>query len=319
MDYEGIEEVWAMQEGVISRRQMIGLGATDNDIERLLRRRALVRLHEGVYLNHTGFPSWSQRAWAATLHYWPAALTGRSALRAFGVRSGSQTDDEPIEVAIDGSRSVAKVVGVRVSRIKHFDGLALMHLGPPRIRLEHAVLTVASNASDESGAVAVVADACQTRRTTASRLLDALRSRARLPRRRLLMDVLVDVAEGAYSVLERLYLTRVERPHGLPTGRRQRRVKPGKSVAFRDVEYGGLGVVMELDGRLGHETTQDRWDDLDRDIESAVNGDVTLRAGWRQVLSPCRLAAAVARILMARGWAGRPRPCRPGCPVGKLL
>lgn len=208
---------------------------------------------------------------------------------------------------------------MRVSRINRFEELALFHLGPPRIRLEHALLTVASRSTHESGSVAVLADACQLRRTTASRLLETLRTMLRLPGRKLLMEILADVADGAYSVLERHYLTRVERPHGLPTGRRQRRVKPGKSVAFRDVEYDGLGVVVELDGRLGHEDAQDRWADLDRDIDSAVNGDITLRAGWKQVLSPCRLAVAVARVLMARGWQGSPRACGPDCPVGRLV
>lgn len=321
MDYDALRALWNEQDGVVSRRQLLDLDATDNDIERLVRRRALVRLHDGVYLNHTGCPSWTQRAWAAVLCHWPAALTGRSALRAFGVRNRSRAEDDgaPIEVAIDGARSVAPAEGVRVSRLKEFDQLALLHLGPPRIRLEHCLLTVASDSADESGSVAVLADACQIGRTTAGRLLRALRSRPRLRRRKLLMEIVADVAEGAYSVLERHYLNRVERPHGLPTGCRQRRVKPGKTVAFRDVEYDGLGVVMELDGRLGHEGAQDRWADLDRDIDSAVNGDITLRAGWKQVLSPCRLAAAVARVLMARGWEGLPRACGPDCPVGRLV
>jgi hypothetical protein len=109
------------------------LDATDNDIARLLRRRSWVRLHDGVYLNHTGCPSWTQRAWAAVLYYWPAALTGRSALRVYGVRNGSQADGDPIEVVIDASRSIASLEGVRVSRIKGFDDLALLHLRPPRI------------------------------------------------------------------------------------------------------------------------------------------------------------------------------------------
>jgi hypothetical protein len=320
MDYDSLAEVLAEQDGVISRRQLLDLGATDNDIERMLRRRAMARVHDGVYVDHTGRPTWTQRAWAAVLYYWPAALSGRSSLRAFGIRhnGGGDSDDAPIEVAVDGTRSVARLRGVRVSRVNGFHHLAQKHLSPPRLRLEHALVTVASQASDESAAVAVLGDACQTGRTTAGRLLDAVKSRPRLRLRRLLLEILVDVAEGAYSVLERHYLTRVERPHGLPTGRRQRRVKPGKTVAFRDVEYAGLGVVMELDGRLGHEAANDRWADLDRDLESALNGEVTLRAGWKQVLSPCRLAAAVARILLARGWQGRPRACGPGCPAGRL-
>jgi hypothetical protein len=86
-------------------------------------------------------------------------------------------------------------------------------------------------------------------------------------------------------------------------------------VAYRDVDYRRHGVVVELDGRLGHEDQVDRWADMDRDIDAVVSGDVTLRAGWRQVLSPCRLGVAVGRLLVARGWRGRPVPCGPGCAV----
>jgi hypothetical protein len=181
------------------------------------------------------------------------------------------------------------------------------------VRLEHALLDVASDACDDATAIAVLADACQSGRTTPARLADRLRLRVRLPRRKFLLLVLEDVANGTYSVLEHRYLTRVERPHGLPTAKRQRRVKPGRSAGYRDVEYLGTATVVELDGRLGHQWQQDRWGDLDRDVDSAVGGDLTVRLGWRQVLDPCGTAVRVARVLAARGWTGTLRPCGPGC------
>jgi hypothetical protein len=95
--------------------------------------------------------------------------------------------------------------------------------------------------------------------------------------------------------------------------KRQRRVKPGRTVGYRDVEYLGTATIVELDGRLGHEWQRDRWDDLDRDIDSAVAGDLTVRLGWQQVLDPCRTAARVARLIGARGWLGQVRACGPGC------
>jgi len=139
--------------------------------------------------------------------------------------------------------------------------------------------------------------------------------RRRLPHRRLLLTILEDVAAGAYSALERRYLLHVERPHGLPTGRRQRRVTRGKHAAYRDVEYLGLRTVVELDGRLGHEKAVDRWGDLTRDCDSIVDGDVTVRIGWGQVLEPCRLAVLVGRLLEARGWTGHLKPCGQVCAV----
>ena len=94
-------------------------------------------------------------------------------------------------------------------------------------------------------------------------------------------------------------------------------MRPGRTIAYRDVDYRVQGVVVELDGRLAHGAAGQRWADLDRDIDSVVAGDVTLRAGWGQVLQACRLADAVGRLLRARGWSGAPRPCGPGCPVGR--
>ena len=196
-----------------------------------------------------------------------------------------------------------------------FDARVMSNLSPPRIRLEHAVLDVAAAADDEATAVAVLADACRSRRTTPQRLLDALDQRPRIRHRRLLGRILHDVIEGVHSVLEHMFLTRVERRHGLPTAKRQRRVRVGRTSAYRDVEYLGLDTVVELDGRLGHEEALDRWDDLERDVDAAVEGSLTLRISWGQVLHECRVAAAVARVLIARGWAGPPRACSPACPV----
>jgi hypothetical protein len=80
-DRDGMERLRDdIQGGVISRRQLRELHAEDHDIRRLVRNRELTAIHPGVYVNHTGNPTWGQRACAAVLACWPAALTGRSAL-----------------------------------------------------------------------------------------------------------------------------------------------------------------------------------------------------------------------------------------------
>jgi hypothetical protein len=47
----------------------------------------------GVYVNHTGDPTWLQRAWAGVLYYWPAALAGASAMRVTAGPRWRQHDD----------------------------------------------------------------------------------------------------------------------------------------------------------------------------------------------------------------------------------
>lgn len=318
MDEDGLAALMTEQDGVISRRQVLLLGGDDNVIECRLRSREWARVHRGVYVDHTGVPTWRQRAWAAVLYHWPAALCHVSALRLHGLTSAGDHLDGPIHVAVDAGRRPRPCSGVRPHRVAGLPERLHPSRTPPCVHLEEAVLEVASGARDEAAAVAVLADACQSRRTTAERLVRRLARRPRLPRRRFLLALLADVATGAFSVLEHRYLTRVERPHGLPTGRRQRVVRRGRSTGYRDVEYQGLGVVVELDGRLGHEFQSDRWDDLDRDIDSAVDGDVTVRAGWRQVLDPCRLAGAVSRLLAGRGWTGELRRCGPRCTASRF-
>jgi hypothetical protein len=179
-------------------------------------------------------------------------------------------------------------------------------------------VSAAAAKTREDAAVAQLADAVQQGRTTAGRLTAALDLSPRLKHRRLLLQILRDVDAGAYSVLERHYLVRVERPHGLPTAKRQRRVRRGKSAAFRDVDYIDVATIVELDGRLGHEEAADRWADLDRDLSAMVAGELTLRVGWGQVLDPCRLACVVGGILIARGWIPTLRGCSDTCPVGDL-
>ena len=190
------------------------------------------------------------------------------------------------------------------------------NLGPPRLVLEEAVLDVCASAPARTEALAVAADLCQQHRTTAARLLDALGRRRRLRHGAWLRSTLGDVAEGAFSVLEQGYLSRVERAHGLPRGERQAVARASGGVVFRDVEYPQFALVVELDGRVGHELVRDRWRDMERDLVAAAGDSLTLRLSWRHVdQHACATAVRVAGVLQRRGWPGAARPCGPGCAV----
>lgn len=301
------------QRGVIARGQVLAAGGRDNDIQRMVRRRELTRVFEGVYVDHTGALTSEQRAWAAVLYAAPSALAGRDALRAHGVRGFDGEAEQSVQLVVAGTRRVTPQPGIELRRLTTFDTDVQHHLSPPRLRIEPAALDVAAAEPTEDGAVAVLADVCQSRRSTAGRLLTALTGRSRLRHRALLHAILQDVAAGAYSALERRFLIRVERAHGLPTGARQRLVRPGRKPYYRDVSYVGLGTEVELDGRLGHSLARDRWADLERDLIAAVAGSLTVRVGWLQAVEACRLAATLGELLRARGWRGRPRPCGPRC------
>jgi hypothetical protein len=218
-----------------------------------------------------------------------------------------------MSLLVEAHRRVVDPPGVRTTRSRAWEQVVQLHHSPPRARLEPAALVVASQATSDDAAVALLGDLVQQGHTTTSRLGAALAGLSRIPRRQLMEDVLADVSSGAFSALERRYLARVERAHMLPTGRRQKRMRHEGRASVHDVAYLRFGVVVELDGRLGHELWLDRWADLDRDLRAVRQGVLTLRAGWGQVLEPCRLAAGVASVLRARGWEGQPRPCGPTC------
>ena len=121
------------QSGVISRRQVLEHGGNVADVQRALRRREWVRLLPGVFVDHTGEPTWVQRAWAGVLFYQPAALSGMSALRAVaGPGWRRHPDHLPIEIAVDVGRTVRPVDGYRPQRRAGLDEHVLWNASPPR-------------------------------------------------------------------------------------------------------------------------------------------------------------------------------------------
>jgi hypothetical protein len=314
-DPRTVVEVLVHQDGVISRRQALACGDEVWDIRRRLRRREWVRLLPGVYVDHTGEPTWKQRAWAGVLYLEPAALSGYAAIRACVGASWRRLDAEaPIEIAIAPERNVDLPRGYVRRRPVHFRDSVRWNASPPRINLEDAALDVVAQEPDELEAIAVLADVCQTRRTTASRIRSAVEGRRRLRRRVWLGEMLDDIANGTCSVLEHGYLARVERAHGLPTGERQAPRTSDRGPEFRDVAYPNLDFEVELDGRLFHDNARQRDLDLDRDLDAAGDGRLTIRLGWGQGFDrPCRTAGRLVDLMRARGWDGVPRRCGPEC------
>jgi hypothetical protein len=308
-------ELLVQQSGVVSRRQALGSGLQPHDIRRLVRRREWATVHPGVYVDHTGPLTWLQRAWAAVLATEPSALSHGSALRAVDGPGRRDSDAGPIHVAVDRRRTVEPPAGVVRHYLGALDVRVLWNASPPRVRVEHAVLDLAARAVTEFDAIAGIAGAVQARRTTAARIGEALGQRDRIARRRFLEGVITDVAQGTCSVLEHGYLERVERAHRLPRAERQV-AATSRGPVLRDVEYLRYGTVVELDGRLFHDTARARDADLDRDLDAVVEARVTTRIGWGQVFDrPCATASRIGLLLQQRGWAGT-LTCCPRCPDG---
>jgi hypothetical protein len=305
-DAPGLRELAARQDGVVSRRQLRELHARDHDIVRLLRRRELVRVVDGVYVDHTGDLTWKQRAWVALLSAWPAALSHESAL--------PKPPSRPIHVAVALGRKPTALPGVRFHRIADFDARVQWSRSQPRMRIEHAATDVAITKSRTDRQFKVFADVCQSRQTDAQHILDALATRKRVAGRDTLVELLQDLQSGACSVLERGWLG-LERAHGLPVADRQRPVTAGGRRTYLDAPYPAYGVRVELDGRAFHDDAQSRDADAERDLDGQVESeDVTVRLTYGQVFGRgCLTAKRVATVLERRGWPGPFVPC-PRCP-----
>lgn len=301
-----------VQDGVVSRRQLLTAGATDHDIARMVRRRELTTVHPGVYVVHSGPLTRRQREWVAVLAAWPAALCHESAL--------PDPPHRPIHVAIALDRSATVPRDVVVHRMADLDHRVQWNATPPRVGLEHSWIDLASRqvrADDVSAAFASLARVCFSRRTTPERIAVVLTTRARVSGRVTLSGLLADARDGANSVLERGYLHRVERAHGLPRGRRQARSDATGRRTDQDVAYDDYGLVVELDGRAFHDSPEARDHDARRDLaELAVSGTATARLTFGLVFrEACPTAARVGAILRSRGWTAELRLC-PSCPPG---
>lgn len=316
---EQLTAVAAEQLGLVTRAQCQAAGMSFKAIEVRLVRGRWVRVHRGVYQTLPGRDDWWTTATAAHLACGvSAAWSHETAAFVWGLIA---TPPRDVDVLIDDQRRLLTPAGVRIHRSLHVDRRCDPLVWPWRTTVDETILDLGATATLDA-TLALVGRAFQRRLTSERPLLARLAERARHRHRAALKLVLSDVASGAESALEIRYLRGVERAHGLPEGRRQEPNRRSGAGAFRlrDVAYPDQRVVVELDGRLGHEQHSDRVRDGRRDRDSAVDGWLTVRVFWSDVTpSPCALAGDVGAVLSGRGWLGRPRHCRrAGCEADRL-
>jgi hypothetical protein len=295
------------QGGVLSTEQTRIAGLSRRVLERCRSDQTLLDVTFGLYR----LPS---VPWTFESAVWSGSLLGGDGARVGGLAAAHLVrlcDDAPdvVDVLVPPGRRVARAdprwrflherAGVRRPGGRG---------SPPRIDVEDTVLDLC-DVGTELEVVGWVTAAVQRGLTTPDRLRRRVEERHRLRHRRLVLELLPDVALGAQSSLEVRYLRDVERPHGLPTATRNRR---NGSVYLTDVDYDPYALLVELDGLLGHEG-QGRFRDMKRDNVHVVLGRPTLRYGHADVLEqPCAVAREVAGMLVRCGWTGLPLRC-PRC------
>ncbi|WP_239111440.1 hypothetical protein [Phycicoccus sonneratiae] len=269
-----------------------------------------------MYQTTPGRTGWDVRACAAFLAVQSpgtevdAALVGRSAAH---VRGLVRAAPPVIEIGVPHRRRVDAPPGTRIRRMTRFHDALDDTAYPWRTATAVTVVDCAGQ-GDEDAALALVGRAVQSGLVSSTSLATELARRRGHRHGGLLREVLGDVGDGTHSAAEIRYVRDVERAHGLPGGRRQVARDRG---ATHDTVYEAYATVVEVDGRLGHERWSERVRDGRRDRLAAGEGEFTTRVFWPDVaLTPCRTAIEVGAVLAARGWPGRPGPCRrAGCAV----
>ncbi len=303
------------QGGVLSRRQLHETGITRRTQERLVGEWR--RLARGVYLigPAAGEVPWSARVWAGVLL---GGAQARAGMHTAAVLDGLASEQERVGRWETSGGEIVILVRGRVGPhpgyvfVRERPGVRLPSSSrePPRTRIEDTVIDLCAT-GDEASAVMWLTRACQRRLTTPKRLRERTLERTALRGRRLVLQILDDVAAGATSNLERRALQEVFRPHGLPLVRLQHRTGSGNRIT--DAAFTEYGVLVELDGRVGH-VEEGAFRDRNRDNVHTLDGWVTLRFGWSDVSAePCAAAAQIARLLTLRGWQGAFTLC-PRCP-----
>ncbi len=301
-----LEALARRQHGVVSRAQALESGMTAGQVRARLASGRWQRIHAGVYATHTGPVDWWARASAALLHSGVgAALSMAAAAHVWGWHDAPAM----VHLAVPAHRHPRRVVGVRVRRRRRLQTEVVRGLRVTA-RAQTVLDLAAVPGSDLDGAVALVSRVVQRGRPTVAELLDELVARPGHPLRTGLRDALAEVGDGIESAAEHRFVTRVQRPHGLPEFERQVAAPDGTRRDFFSARH---RVAVEVDGRLWH--AGDRFHtDRARDRRAAARGEVVVRAAWIDVSSrPCELAADLAEVLRTRGWPGTPASCGVDC------
>jgi hypothetical protein len=298
------------QADTIARCQGAEAGIAPHTMRNKVRSGRWQRMQWGVYAAFSGDPAREAVLWAALLRAGPGAVLSH---KTAAERHGLVDEPSPvITITVPAARHPARnktIPGVVIYRSDAILRTRHPAMLPPCTRVEDTVLDLIEASRTFDDAYAWICRAVGRRRTTAERIRRAMDARKKMRWRREIALALGDAEDGALSVLEYRYVRRVERPHGLPSARRQARVRQRSGNRYLDNLYEEYGVCVELDGTAAH-PEDEQWRDKRRDNANMVGGLVTLRFGFSELGDHrCESASQVATLLRSHGWSGSPRAC----------
>jgi very-short-patch-repair endonuclease len=285
--------------GVLSRRQVYALGISRWQVRAQVEARRWRRTGRQTVATRTGALSVEQRRWVAVLETCPsAALAGVTALQAAGL---SSITEDVLHVIAPKSSRPRRAPGVHVHESRRFREVDVLTNGVRRVRVPVAVVQAALWAVSDRQAALFVVTSVQQRLVRVADVAEALTTVRRHKRRRLLLQLVADIADGAQSLGE-LDLTAALRRRGLPPPTRQvvRQLSGGR--VYLDAEWEQYRLRLEIDGAQ-HEEVEGRLDDACRDLELAADGGGPVRVPLLALrLDEDAVLVRLEAVLRARGW-----------------
>jgi Transcriptional regulator, AbiEi antitoxin len=246
---EVLGRIASRQHGLATRGQLLLAGVSDQEIKGRLRKKALIRVHRGVYRVGHRAPSVEARYLAAVLACGEGTLlSGSAAAHVWGLLKGAAP---PPEVTAPTKR---RIPGVRTKRGRRGEARdATTHRGIPVTTVPRTLLDLASLLSFEA-----LARACHEAgvkyRTTPRHVEVVLARRPSSPGAGQLRRILEGDAHVTLSALERRFLE-VLREAGLPLPR-MNRPAGGRRVDCRWPEH---KLTVELDSYRYH-SSRHAWE-----------------------------------------------------------
>ncbi|HEX4672746.1 MAG TPA: type IV toxin-antitoxin system AbiEi family antitoxin domain-containing protein [Solirubrobacteraceae bacterium] len=292
-----IGEIASAQKSLITRRQLLALGAGRDMVDRALARGRLHSMHRGIYAL-VPFPALGPLATelAAVLACGDAALLSHhSAAATWGLRPSFIGDVEVIVVGADCGRNRA---GIRVHRVEWLDPRDIRrYRGIPITSPARALLDIAPDLSDRELERAL--DEALIKRLTShaaiNAVLNAYSHRRGVARLRALADPgrpTTDTRSGGEEALLALI-----RKTDMPAPELNARV--GHYTA--DFVWREQKVIVELDGYDYHRGRAAFERDHERDAEHQRMGYLVIRVTGRQLArEPEAILVRIATALAAR-------------------
>jgi len=290
---EGVDRRMALlagrQWGVVARRQLLGLGFSEDQVKARVAGGRLHPVHRGVYAVGHRLLTWRGRFLAAAFACGPDAVVSH---RSAGILHGFlPLSSQAVDVSVLGRHRAQR-------------GLILHHpraLAPTDITVTDAVPVTAPMRTLADLAALLGADALEraVRQAERHRLLDvrALNPHLRPGRTGTanLRAVLAGFDEGVMTreELERRFFALTKKAKLL---RPQANVQVDRFVV--DFLWPSHGLVVETDGWKDHGTRSAFEQDRARDVVLAQLGLRVVRFTWRQIgREPAGVAAALAQLL----------------------